>query len=119
MNRRVLLVLILIGCFHYIVTADEVSLICKPEDTSLADQKFKVEFITKKIKMGDDRKIYDVEFSNDTLLFKRALSIRNLDILVTKEPEFFVYMFDKKSMQLSVHLSSNVEKPFDFKCTNE
>ncbi len=96
--------------------ADTKNLVCIAEDENLSNQSFYVDFDKKIISMNDKRKIYDVEFSIDSVRFKKSLSIRNLDSLISKKPEHFIFELDLKSMNLYVSVSSSLKDKFKYSC---
>lgn len=101
-------------CSNTYAKSDE--FFCTPFDKSLIDQSFSIDIRNKKVKMNDQRKIFDIIFSPLKIEFKKSLSIRNIDSLTSKKKEYFIYKFDKKSLNLDVSISSNLEKIFSYTC---
>ena len=90
--------------------------ICTSSDKKLLNQTFSVDTKNKKVQMNDQRKIFDVIFSPLKIEFKKSLSIRNIDSLTSKKKEYFVYKFDKSSLNLKVSLSRDLKKIFSYTC---
>ena len=98
------------------IFADINNFLCIDEFESLRDQKFSINYGTKEILMQDERKIFDVDFNQNLVSFKKSLSIRNLDSLISRKPEYFIYLFNIKKMILLVAVSSEPEKKYEFNC---
>ena len=105
--------------FIFFVTAsfaDTKKVVCMAEDKNLLNQSFYVNFEKKTISMRDKRKIFDIEFSNDFIRFKKLLSIRNLDSLTSKKPEYFIFELDINSMNLYVSVSTKPVDRYKYYC---
>ena len=98
------------------IFADTKNFLCIDEFESLRDQKFSINYGSREISMQDKRKIFDVDFKQNLVSFKKSLSIRNLDSLISRQPEYFVYIFDINKMNLLVSVSSEPEKKYKFNC---
>ncbi|RZP21348.1 MAG: hypothetical protein EVA26_06705 [Burkholderiaceae bacterium] len=100
------------------VHAAELKIVCQPEKPGLAEQVLFVDKKKKLIKMKDDRKIFDVQFLGNSIVFKRALSIRNLDSLVSRTSEHFTYRLTNNLEILEVFISNQPEQIFKYICKN-
>ena len=107
----VIFLLFLSVCF-----ADIKNVVCVAEDENLLNQSFYVDHENKIISMKDGRKIFDVKFSTDLIRFKKSLSIRNLDALTSREPEYFIFELDIKSMNLFVSVSKKPADKYKYFC---
>ena len=96
--------------------ADIKNVTCIAEDNDLKNQSFYIDFDKKIISMQDQRKIFDIKFSKNLVGFKKSLSIRNLDSLVSKKPKYFIYELDMESMNLYVSVSSKQTEKFKYFC---
>ena len=96
--------------------ADIKNVTCISEDNDLKNQSFYIDFDKKIISMQDQRKIFDIKFSNNLVGFKKSLSIRNLDSLISKKPKYFIYELDMVSMNLYVSVSSKQTEKFKYFC---
>ena len=118
-SKNVILKKITTIIFIFFVTAsfaDTKKVVCIAEDKNLSNQSFYVNFEKKTISMRDKRKIFDIEFSNDFIRFKKLLSIRNLDSLISKKPEYFIFELDIKSMNLDVSVSTKPVDRYKYYC---
>ena len=105
--------------FIFFVTAsfaDTKKVVCVAEDKNLLNQRIYVNFEKKTISMRDKRKIFDIEFSNDFIRFKKLLSIRNLDSLISKKPDYFIFELDIESMNLYVSVSTKPVDRYKYYC---
>ena len=107
----VIFLLFLSVCF-----ADIKNVVCVADDGNLLNQSFYVDHENKIISMKDGRKIFDVKFSTDLIRFKKSLSIRNLDALTSREPEYFIFELDIKSMNLFVSVSKKPADKYKYFC---
>ena len=111
--------LIFFLCFSSpLIQAAQLKIVCQPEKPDLSQQ---VLFVDKKkelIKMKDDRKIFDVQFLANSIVFKRALSIRNLDSLISRTSEHFTYRLTNNFKKLEVFISNQPERIFKYTCKN-
>ena len=98
--------------------ATQLKVICQPEKSGLAEQVLFVDKEKKLIKMQDDRKIFDVQFLTNSIVFKRALSIRNLDSLISRTSEHFTYRLTNNFEKLEVFISNQPEQIFEYICKN-
>ena len=102
--------------FVSVCFADIKNVVCFAEDKDLLNQSFYVDHEKKIISMKDDRKIFDVKFSNDSIKFKKSLSIRNLDTLTIRNPEHFIFELDIASMNLYVSISKKPGNKYKYIC---
>ena len=100
------------------IHAAELKIVCQPEKSGLAEQVLFVDKKKKLIKMEDDRKIFDVQFLANSIVFKRALSIRNLDSLISRTSEHFTYRLTNNFEKLEVFISNQPEQIFKYTCKN-
>ena len=100
------------------IHAAELKIVCQPEKPDLAEQVLFVDKKKKLIKMKDDRKIFDVQFLANSIVFKRALSIRNLDSLILRTSEHFTYRLTNNFEKLEVFISNQPEQIFKYTCKN-
>ena len=100
------------------IHASELKIVCQPEKPDLAEQVLFVDKKKKLIKMKDDRKIFDVQFLANSIVFKRALSIRNLDSLISRTSEHFTYRLTNNFEKLEVFISNQPEQIFKYTCKN-
>jgi len=100
------------------IHASELKIVCQPEKPDLAEQVLFVDKKKKLIKMKDDRKIFDVQFLANSIVFKRALSIRNLDSLTSRTSEHFTYRLTNNFEKLEVFISTQPEQIFEYICKN-
>ena len=111
--------LIFFLCFSSpFIHASELKIVCQPEKPDLAEQVLFVDKKKKLIKMKDDRKIFDVQFLANSIVFKRALSIRNLDSLTSRTSEHFTYRLTNNFEKLEVFISNQPEQIFKYTCKN-
>ena len=111
--------LIFFLCFSSpFIHAAELKIVCQPEKPDLAEQVLFVDKKKKLMKMKDDRKIFDVQFLADSIVFKRALSIRNLDSLISRTSEHFTYSLTNNFEKLEVFISNQPEQIFKYICKN-
>ena len=98
------------------IHASELKIVCQPEKPDLAEQVLFVDKKKKLIKMKDDRKIFDVQFLANSIVFKRALSIRNLDSLTSRTSEHFTYRLTNNFEKLEVFISTQPKQIFEYIC---
>jgi len=111
--------LIFFLCFSSpLIHAAQLKIVCQPEKPGLAEQVLFVDKKKKLIKMKDDRKIFDVQFLANSIVFKRALSIRNLDSLISRTSEHFTYRLTNNFEKLEVFISNQPGQIFNYTCKN-
>ena len=98
------------------IHATQLKIVCQPEKSGLAEQVLFIDKKKKFIKMKDDRKIFDVQFLANSIVFKRALSIRNLDSLISRTSEHFTYRLTNNFEKLVVVISTQPKHRFKATC---
>ena len=112
--KIILPIFILFTCFQLFAT--EKKYLCSPNNKDLDNILLIINYEKQMIDLGDERKIYDVNFSKNKINFKKLLSVRPLDFVLSKTPDHFVYSFDLETLKLDASLNSNQNKKFNYSC---
>ena len=96
--------------------AVEKKYLCSSSDNDLDDILLTVNYAEQTIDLGDERKIYDIDFFKYKIHFKKLLSVRPLDFVLSKTPDYFFYNFDIKTSKLDVSLNRDLNKKFNYSC---